>query len=337
MTRLEFRAGIVALAATACLAGGLPARAQSFTMKLSSPTVNDLSFEWMKAFKEGVEARSGGRIKVELYPGGQLGSIPRTVEGVALGTIEFVIPASGFLAGLEPRFITFDTVGLFDSAPHALRVFHDPEIRTRLATFGAAKGVEPLAVFVHSPLALLSHKPVRSLADFKGQKIRVPGGAPLHIEPFKHLGASPLSIPLGEVLPAMQNHTIDGMIAGSTVYTSFKYYDVAKGLTYLPRAFIVTGGVVNRAFMKSLGPELEAVVREEARKADELSATWGVQDVERARKTWVEHGGENIELSPEEGRRFEEEVRTVSIKILSDNPQIRADYEAIVATAKKYR
>jgi TRAP-type C4-dicarboxylate transport system substrate-binding protein len=108
-------------------------------------------------------------------------------------------------------------------------------------------------------------------------------------------------------------------------------------LTYLPRAFIVTGGVVNRTFMKSLGPELEAIVREEARKAEDLSATWGVQDVERARKTWVEHGGENIELPAEEGRRFEEEVRTVSIKILSENPQIREDYEAIVAAAKKYR
>src|SRR4051794_32097589 len=78
------------------------AAAQQFTVKISSPTVNDLTNEWMKAFKTGLELRSQGRIKVELYPANQLGQIPATVEGVALGTIEITAPATGFLLGLEP-------------------------------------------------------------------------------------------------------------------------------------------------------------------------------------------------------------------------------------------
>jgi TRAP-type C4-dicarboxylate transport system substrate-binding protein len=53
--------------------------AQQFTMKLSSPTVNDVTREWMKELKAGVEARSNGRIKVEIYPASQLGQIPATV------------------------------------------------------------------------------------------------------------------------------------------------------------------------------------------------------------------------------------------------------------------
>src|SRR3974390_1647225 len=87
------------------------ASAQQFTMKLSSPTINDVTHEWMKAFKAGVESRSNGRVKVEIYPANQLGQIPATVEGVALGTIEFAIPAVGFLIGLEPRFQVFDAAG----------------------------------------------------------------------------------------------------------------------------------------------------------------------------------------------------------------------------------
>ena len=59
------------------------AEAQQFTMKLSSPTVNDAPHEWMKAFKAGVEQRSGGKIKVEIYPASQLRQIPATVEGVS--------------------------------------------------------------------------------------------------------------------------------------------------------------------------------------------------------------------------------------------------------------
>jgi len=95
------------------------AHAQQYTMKLSTPTINDVTIEWMNVFKKGVESRSGGKIKVEIYPANQLGPIPRTVEGVALGTIEMTTPATGFFVGLEPRFVVFDAPGLFDDMRHA--------------------------------------------------------------------------------------------------------------------------------------------------------------------------------------------------------------------------
>ena len=327
--------------AAAVFAAGLFAagasHAQPFTMKLSSPTINDVQHEWMKAFKAGVEARAGARIKVEIYPANQLGQIPRTVEGVALGTIELTAPAVGFLIGLEPRFEVFDVPGLFDDVRHGQAVFNDPEIRKRLATFGAAKGVEPLYMFLNGPLMLLSHKPVRTLNDFKGQKIRVPGPAPLHIEPFRKLGASPLSMPLGEALPAMQNRTIDGSIASFSVFTAFKYYDVAKGLTQLPKSFLVASGLANRNFMKSLGPELEGIVREEARKAEAVFSSWGYDEVGRIQKNWESNGGQTIQLAPAEAKRYVEDVVSVAAGIVAKNRQHKEDYEALLAAAKKYR
>ena len=243
--------GSIAVGLLACMLAVAGASAQQFTIKISSPTANDVTQEWMKTFKSGVEGRSKGRIKVEMYPANQLGQIPATVEGVALGTIEIVIPASGFFVGLEPRFAIFDVPGLFEDMAHAQRVLANPEIRKRLAGFGAAKGVEPLAAFPHSPLMVLSHKPIRAVADFRGQKIRVPGSSPLHIEPIKKLGASPLSMPLGEVVSAMQNRAIDGFIGGATVFTAFKYYDIAKGLTALPNSFVIVVAGANRDFLKS--------------------------------------------------------------------------------------
>jgi len=327
----------LAAALAACALSVGSAAAQQFTMKLSSPTINDVQHEWMKAFKAGVESRAGGRIKVEIYPANQLGQIPRTVEGVALGTIELTAPAVGFLIGLEPRFEVFDAPGLFDDVRHGQAVLNDPDIRRRVATFGAAKGVEPLYMFLNGPLMLLSHKPVRSLADFKGQKIRVPGPAPLHIEPFRKLGASPVSMPLGEALPAMQNRTIDGSIASFSVFTAFKYYDVAKGLTRLPKSFLVAAGLVNRNFMKSLGPELEKIVREEARKAESVFSNWGVDEVGRIQKNWEANGGETISFSPAEADQYVKEVTAAIVPILAKNPQHKEDYEALLAAAKKYR
>src|SRR5258708_34448446 len=120
--------------------------------------------------------------------------MPRRGDGGAPGAREMVLPARGFLAALEPRFVVFDAPGLFDSMQHAQRVFADPEIRKRLASFGATKGVEPLLIFAHGPLMLLAHRPIRGVAAFNGLTIRVPGGAPMHIEPFTQHGASPASI-----------------------------------------------------------------------------------------------------------------------------------------------
>ena len=324
-----------AIAAMFLLAG--VANAQQFTMKLSSPTVNDAPHEWMKAFKAGVEQRSGGRVKVELYPASQLGQIPSTVDGVALGTIEFAMPAVGFLIGLEPRFQMFDAAGLFDSVEHGQKVLADPAVRARLASFGEAKGVEPLIMALNGPLMVVSHKPIRTVADFKGQKIRVPGAAPLHIEPFKRLGASPVSMPLGEVLPAMQNKTIDASISSFNVLTGFKYYDVAKTATYLPASFLMVGGIVNRNFMKSLGPELAAIVREEARKAEVVFSTFGVADVERTREIWVKNGGEAITMAPEEAASYLKDVTSVIPAVLATNAQMKEDYETVIAAAKRAR
>jgi TRAP-type transport system periplasmic protein len=321
---------------TAGMLAAAAAYGQEFTMKLSSPTINDVSHEWMKAFKTGVEQRTGGRVKVEIYPANQLGQIPRTVEGVALGTIEFTAPAVGFLIGLEPRFQVLDAPGLFDDMAHGNQVLTDPEIRKRLATFGAGKGVEPLITFVHSPMGLVSHKPIRTLADFKGQKIRVPGGAPVHVEPFRRLGVSPLSMPLGEVLPAMQNRAIDGLIAGSSVFTAFKYYDIAKAETLLPGTFLVAAGLVNRNFMKSLG-QFEPTVREEALKAQSLFATWGVEDAVRVEKVWQQHGGETITFAAADAKRYIDEVRAAVAPILAANPKIKEDYDALFAAAKRQR
>lgn len=313
------------------------AAAQTAIMRIASPTVNTLTEEWMKAFKSGVESRSAGRIKVELYPSGQLGSIPATVEGVALGTIEVSAPATGFLAGLEPRFLVFDTPGLFDDFAHAQRTLADPEILKLVATFGAEKGLEPLAILVHGPTMTLSHKPIRTIADFKGQKLRVPGGGPLYVEPVKQLGASPVSMPLGEVLPALQNRTIDGFFAASAIFTAMKFYDVAKTLTENPGTAISAVPLANKKFLSSLSPDLQAIVREEASKAAASLTPWAVENNGRALNTWRANGGEVVSLSSADAQQYRNLVATMLPKYLAANPVFRADYEAFVEAAKKHR
>ncbi len=330
MNKIRWTAALAAAALASAAYG------QQFTMKLSTPTVNDVTTEWMSQFKAGVEKRSNGRIKVEIYPASQLGQIPRTVEGVALGTIEMTVPAVGFFIGLEPRFQVFDAPGLFDSVEHAQKVFADPAVRKRLSTFGATKGVEPLFTFANGPLMLLSHKAVRKVDDFQGLKVRVPGAAPIQVEPYKRLGASPVSMPLGEMMPAMQNRTVDAFSAALVVFVAFKYYDITKNLTEMPGSFLIASGLVNRNFMKSLG-DLEPMVREEARKAEDVFVHGAVADVDKLRAGWQKAGGEIIQLPAPEAKRYLALATAPLPGILAANPQFKEDYEALTAAANRYR
>ena len=252
-----------------------------------------------------------------------------------MGTIEAVAPASGFLIGLEPRMQVFDAPGLFNDMAHAQRVFADPAVRARLATFASSKGMQMVAAWPHGPLNLVSHKPVRKIADFQGQKIRVPGGAPLQVKPFEKLGAQPVSMPLGEVLPAMQNRTIDGLIASAAVFTAFKYYDVAKGMTSLPRSYLVVATMVNSDWLKSLGPELEKAVREEAFNAQRKVEKFAIDDAVRTADVWKKNGGEIIIFPDAETKAYLTQVESIAPAVLGASPAMKADFDLLSETAKK--
>jgi len=314
-----------------------PAGAQQFTMKLSMPTINDVTYEFFKQIKAGIEQRGGGKIKVDIYPSNQLGQLPAVVEGVALGTIEAAASANGFWVSLEPRFQVLDAPGLFDDLLHGNKMLNDPDIRARMATWGTDKGVEVLTHGLYSPLMILSHKAIRTVGDFHGQKIRTQGGAPIQVEPLKKVGVIPVSLPLGEALPAMQNKTIDGMVGAAAPYVAFKYYDIAKPMTYLPATLFAAPIVANRRWMKSLGPDLEKIVREEVRKAEVLFSDYNVADIKSKEDVWKKNGGEVIAMAPAEAKRYIELVSPVASSIVATNPKAKEDYEALLAAAKKYR
>ena len=203
--------------------------------------------------------------------------------------------------------------------------------------FGEAKGIEPLFTTVHGELLVVSKKPLKTLADFNGEKLRVAGAAPLQAEPFKRVGASPVSMPLGEVVTALQNNAIDSAVGSYPVFLAFKYYDVAKNVTLIPGGFAVVSGLVNRRFLKSIGSELEAIVRQESIKAEEKFSTFGVVLNDRSREAWKRAGGQIHEMSSIDVHKYQVEVNAVIAGVVGSQPTMKADYQAIVAAAKQYR
>jgi TRAP-type C4-dicarboxylate transport system substrate-binding protein len=313
-------------------AAGLSRRAAAANvMKLTTTASNDLDTEWFAAFKTAIEAGSAGAITANIYPASQLGSGEATTEGVAMGTIEVALNASGTYEGIDPRFAIFSVPGLVTSMAQGAKLFSDSDVRKRLSTIGQDKGFQILTAVAHSPTGIVSRKPIKSLADFKGMKIRVPGSA-LLVAQLQKLGASPIAMSLGEVLPAFQNGTIDGVYAGSTIFTALKYYDIAKNLTLMPSTFIVMVAIINNDFLASLG-KLDAAVWDAAHQADLDASTRGPADVTTAATDWAGHGGKTFLLSGEDAEHYLGIVVPTAVANLS--PQAKADYDVLKAAATK--
>jgi len=148
-----------------------PAAAQT-VMKFGTASINDTQHHWMKLLKEGVEKRAGDRMKVEIFPSSQLGSVPRMIEGLQLGTIEGYLGPTSFLVGVDQRFQALDAPFLFENLPHAMRTTHDPEFINGFWRLGEAKAIATIGMFCPEITTFLSIQPIRKLDDFKGKKIR---------------------------------------------------------------------------------------------------------------------------------------------------------------------
>jgi TRAP-type C4-dicarboxylate transport system substrate-binding protein len=163
----------------------------------------------------------------------------------------------------------------------------------------------------------------------------VPGAAPLQVKPFEKLGAQPVSMPLGEVLPAMQNRTIDGLIASAAVFTAFKYYDVAKGNDVTPPIISRRGHNGEQRLAEIAGPELEKAVREEAFNAQRKVEKFAIDDAARTADVWKKNGGEVIIFPDAETKAYLTQVESIAPAVLSANPTMKGDFDLLSETAKK--
>src|SRR3954447_19191789 len=130
----------------ACIAA--PAAAQ-VTMKIGTATINDVQHEYAKRFAAEVEKRAGGKVKVEVYPAEQLGSNPRMIEGLTLGTVEGLIGPPEFMVGIDPRYQIVGAPGVVKDMDHAVRLMADAKFRNSLFSFADARGIKGIGVVLY--------------------------------------------------------------------------------------------------------------------------------------------------------------------------------------------
>src|SRR5580658_2123237 len=236
---------------------------KSYVMKFTLPTINEAQHQLAKNFAAAVERDSGGRIKAEIYTASQLGSIPRQIEGIQFGAIQAGVIPPEFFVGVDERFEVMAAPGLVDSMAHGLRLTGDPGLLKLMLGLGADKGLHGVGMFVTQPSSVVSRTAIRRLDDFKGKKLRV-FASQFQTEAFTRLGATPVAMSLGDVLPALQQGTIDGAVSALTVFTSMSYQDAAKYLTLIGQPYIFIVVEFNAKWRASLPPDLQQLIDKDA-------------------------------------------------------------------------
>lgn len=328
-------AAILSLALTI---GTAQAQAQAqdkiYTMKITLATINDHIHAFAKNFAAALEKNSGGRIKTEIYPASQLGSIPRQIEGVQFGAIQCLLVPPEFLVGLDERFEVMSAPGLVASMVQGQRLAADPAVLKLMLGLGAEKGMHGVGLFMANPSAIVFKAPVRHLADFKGKKIRI-FPSPFQSVPFDRLGATGVAMSLGDVLPALQQGAIDGAVGSPVIFTAFHYQDAAKYATETGQPAIFAIVEISKKWYDTLPPDLQQIIDRTAAAEAVAINPQATAITEDSRKAWTASGGELIELPPDEQASYLALLSSVAAEVAKAKPRLGEAYQIVAQEAAR--
>ncbi len=327
--------GTLVFATALALAAG-QAQDKTYVMKFTLPTLNDPSYQFTKSYAAAVERDSGGRIKTEIYPASQLGSIPRQIEGTQFGAIQCAVIPPEFFVGVDERFEVMAAPGLADSMEHAQRLAADPAVLKLMLGLGADKGLHGVGLFMNAPSSLIAKSAIRHLADLKGKKIRV-FASQFQIVALERLGATPVAMTLGDVLPAIQQGTIDGAVGGIVVYTPMHFQDAARYVTETGQPSVFVVAEISKKWYDSLPADLQRVVDADAAREAVAINPQAIEIVNKSRKGWTDAGGELISFAPEEQAAMMKTLASVGADVSGAKPMLRDAYKIVTDAAARTR
>ncbi|MDK2878413.1 MAG: hypothetical protein PWR06_1129 [Thermoanaerobacteraceae bacterium] len=277
-----------------------------------------------KEFAKIVEEKTNGRIKIEVYAGGQLGDEKSVIEAVQMGGIDFARvnaqPLSDFAKPLRVLSLPY----LFDNREHLWKVLDGPIGDEILDTLKDASMIG-LAYYDSGARSFYNSKhEVKTPADLKGLKIRVQQSE-LMVGLVEALGASATPMAYGEVYSGLQTGVIDGAENNWPSYYSTSHYEVAKYYTLDYHTMTPEVVIASKALWDKLSDEDKKIIKEAARASEETQ-----------KKAWQEYEKKSIEAVKAKGNVITE-VKDLkpwqdAVKPLYD--KFGADYKDLIEKIK---
>ena len=241
-------------------------RASAQTAKLRFAHPHPEADSWHKAalqFAEKVKAKSGGKLEVQVFPNGALGSDSQTISAVRGGSLDICLTGNPFFTGLAPKLNVLDLPFLFQSRKHAAAVMDGP-IGDGLRKELEGSNLKALATWEIGWRNLTnSRRAIATAADIKGLKIRTTPN-PAHIRAFQLLGAVPTPMAFTELFSALETGAVDGQENPVTLILNAKFNEVQKHLSLTRHAFTTGPVVMNKTKFDAMAPELQKILAETA-------------------------------------------------------------------------
>lgn len=300
------------------------------TLKLAhADTEESIFHSAVLDFKEEVEKRSDGKIQIQIYPAGQLGTVREYVEGIQTGTIDIAPVVSTVIANFCPDVAVYDLPFLLDDYDHAYRSL-DGEVGNKLSEELTQNGIMPLAWWSigFRNVTTSKNKPINSIADFKGFRIRTMASE-IHQAIFSELGADPVPMDWGELFTALQQGTVDGQENPFSQILSSNIYEVNPVIVKTEHAFTPAVLMMSPITYGKLTEEQQKIITEAAEASKDACRQEAVTYNEEALKTLTEEKGcEYVETLDKD------ELREATKAVYDKFPQYSELVEQIEACKK---
>jgi TRAP-type transport system periplasmic protein len=316
--------------------GAAQAQQKTYVMKLSAPTLNAAPDLFARDFGAAVEKDSGGRIKAEVYPASQLGSIPRQIEGTQFGSIQCAILPPEFFVGVDERFEVLAAPGLVSSVELGQRIAADPAVLKLMLGLGADKGLHGVGLFMAEPSEVVSKVAIRHLTDFKGKKLRI-FASDFQKVAFQRLGATAVAMSPADVMPALQQGTIDGAVAGLQLLAGMHFNDAAKYITMTDHSAIFIVVECGKKWYEALPEDLRQIIDRDGTSQSLAMKPKAIEITKAARKQWVDVGGELIDLPTDEHSQMLKILQSVGEDVAKSKPLVQEAYQIVTDAAQRLK
>ncbi|MBT9474512.1 TRAP transporter substrate-binding protein [Polaromonas sp.] len=217
----------------------------------------------MEKFADIVKTKSGGKIKVNLFPGGVLGGDAPNVSALQGGTLEMVTMNSGILASQVKEFAIYDFPFLFANSKEADAVVDGPFGKKMHAKL-PEKGIVGLTYWELGFRNMTNSKrPINKVEDFAGLKIRVIPN-PINLDWVKALGANPTPMAFPEVYAALESKALDGQENPYSVISANKLFEVQKHLTVTNHVYNPQSVIISKKFWDALSADEKKLIGDAA-------------------------------------------------------------------------
>lgn len=268
-----------AVVAMVCMAGAVPASAGSTTLSYANfPPAPTFPCVQMERWKDEVEKRTGGALKINTFPGGTLLGAKNMFDGVVAGQADIGCFAMSYHPGRFPVVEAIDLPLGWPNATVASLALLDLYEKYRPESF---QKVKVLTMFTCPPANIMSIDPVRNLDDLKGMEIRAAGTG---VKVFELLGASPIGMPQSDVPDALHKKVIKGMASSLEVMKDFNYAEYCRYITMTNLQVVTFGVVMNLDRWNSLTPEVQKVLDDLRREQTEWTGRYVDAHVDEAVK-----------------------------------------------------